>query len=457
MSLDIQGIEGTDETLSGRGGLALFVRYICSIGILRELECLLGYLRKSRKGLQINEVFKQILCFFCDGTGLHMTGFDRLKDDPGYAATIGTRSKDMASSHTMKRFFKAAGMCATGVFRHLLRRLFIWRLQMEQPSVIAITADTMVMNNDDAGKREGVQPTYKKVKGFQPLHFIWNGRIIDAVFRGGKKSGNYGNVVCNSLRRLIKMIRKQYDSSVPIIVRFDAGFYDEKIFKALHDMGVFFVATGKIYDYIKTHVGGSDISKWQRVSRNGQTFAYREFGHRAGTWSQFFRAIYTCSLHDEKENCYLEFARPETVIITNLGMNDALDYLCDEETAAHLTSCEGVIEQHHARGADELPHRGIKEFGTEKLPFKRFGPNCAYYYCMLISFFIFESYKRDVLHDMVSPLSYANTVRRKAIDFAAKIVRSGRRVVMKVQRAVLDYLQLDELWRRCGCAVPIGT
>jgi hypothetical protein len=31
----------------------------------------------------------------------------------------------------------------------------------------------MVLDNDEALRREGCDPTYKKVKGFQPLHLIW--------------------------------------------------------------------------------------------------------------------------------------------------------------------------------------------------------------------------------------------------------------------------------------------
>ena len=63
---------------------------------------------------------------------------------------------------------------------------------MERPPVINLTLDTMVMDNDEAQKRHGVQPTYKKVKGFQPLQMIWKNKIVDAIFRGGKKHGSTG-------------------------------------------------------------------------------------------------------------------------------------------------------------------------------------------------------------------------------------------------------------------------
>jgi hypothetical protein len=39
---------------------------------------------------------------------------------------------------------------------------------------------------------------------------------------------------------------------------------------------------------------------------------------------------------------------------------------------------------------------------------------------MLISFFLFETYKEDVLKEVIPIGSYATTVRRKVLDFAAK-------------------------------------
>jgi hypothetical protein len=45
----------------------------------------------------------------------------------------------------------------------------------------------MGMDNNEAKKRHGVEPTYKKYLGFQPLQIIWNRKIVDAIFRGGSK------------------------------------------------------------------------------------------------------------------------------------------------------------------------------------------------------------------------------------------------------------------------------
>ncbi|MDM8521994.1 hypothetical protein QUF80_01375 [Desulfococcaceae bacterium HSG8] len=57
----IDKIEETGDNLTGRGCLAFFVRYLTNIGIFSLLLGHFGDLRKSKKGLPIEDLFKQIL------------------------------------------------------------------------------------------------------------------------------------------------------------------------------------------------------------------------------------------------------------------------------------------------------------------------------------------------------------------------------------------------------------
>ena len=49
-SVKINGIDITDDTLTSRGGLSLFVRYLDTIGIMSIITRLFGSIRKDRKG-----------------------------------------------------------------------------------------------------------------------------------------------------------------------------------------------------------------------------------------------------------------------------------------------------------------------------------------------------------------------------------------------------------------------
>jgi len=161
--------------------LSLFVRYLEKVSIYSLFTRYFSGMKKNKKGAKLISIIKQILCFFIDGTNLVLRRFEEVKDDKGYRGVIEEKGEEMCSSHTMKRFFGKFHYFMMWNFRRILGILFIWRLKIEKPSVIILSLDTMVMDNDDAKKREGVLPTYKKVRGFQPLQLSWGCYIIDAV------------------------------------------------------------------------------------------------------------------------------------------------------------------------------------------------------------------------------------------------------------------------------------
>jgi len=202
--IQIDSIEKISDTLSDRAGLTLFSRYLSKVGIYSKITKYFGSMRKSKKGIPIENVFKQLFCYFTDGTSFHLTHFDDMAKDKGYVETIENTERAMLSSHSAKRFFKSFSPARIWKFRKLLQDLFIWRLGIEKPNIVIPGIDTMVMDNNSAKIREGVSPTYKKVKGFQPLQIYWNGYLIDAVFRGGKNHSNHSDTVVEALTHIIK-------------------------------------------------------------------------------------------------------------------------------------------------------------------------------------------------------------------------------------------------------------
>jgi hypothetical protein len=89
--------------------LALFIRYLSRINIYEVLFGSFAHLRRSKKGQPIWNIFKQVFCFFYDGMSRHLSYFDQLKEDEGYAAVIENGLEEMVGSHQVKRFFKGKG------------------------------------------------------------------------------------------------------------------------------------------------------------------------------------------------------------------------------------------------------------------------------------------------------------------------------------------------------------
>jgi len=448
--LKINELDVTNDCLTGRAGLSFFVAYLHGINLFPLIDQLFGNLRKSKKGGTAVELFKQIFCFMLDGTSRHLVYFDNLKHDKGYAACIESTENDLASSHAIKRFCKSFSFFKVFLFRHLLQKLFIWRLNITNPAVVELGIDTMVLDNDDAECRHGVKPTYKKKKGFQPLQMNWGRYFVDAVFRGGNKHSNHGDTVQKMITHMVNRIRKEYRNDVPIIIRIDSGFFDQKIFEVCEKLGVGYICGGKMYKDIVAFAEGT--TDWQRFNTPDKEdiWEYAEFGSKRDSWNMFRRALY-CRLINHGPQLRLPGTRPDTIIITNLGLGGRIDELLEQAgQASKYLSAAAILAGYHVRGSDELANRALKDFGHEQLPFTRFTPNAVWYYMMLVGHFLFESFKEDAAEPAVSVAAYASTVRRRLIDIAGKIVRHGGRVVLKIALSSLNLLQLDEVFRRCA-------
>lgn len=442
----------TEDILTSRAGLSLFVRYLRNIVIFPFLEDLFSNIRKSSKGQEISEIFKQLFCFFIDGTSRHLTYFDTLKADEGYAKSIETDPLNMLSSHAIKRFFRLILLPWSFSFRKVLQELFLWRLRIVKPTVIMLGMDTMPMNNDDAEKREGAKPTYKKEKGFQPINLTWCRFIIDTIFRSGDKHSNHGDDAAKMVKRMVTLIRKRYRGDVPIIIRLDSGFFDQKLFKLFESLEICYICGGKLYDDLKVIVSDSDKSQWKIYENENQVWEFMEFGDRRGSWKMFRRCIYCRPVYKDKQMLF-KFARPDTLIYTNLGTNGPIDEQLRTIGLEKMFKAQTIIKEYHGRGSDELVHRALKDFRSEQLPFKRFHQNAAFYYTMVIGFFLYETFKEDVCSPIVSVNSYATTLRRKVLDIAGKIISHAGKITLKVTMSVWNSINFYQLW--CNSESPI--
>lgn len=453
MSDKINKVESTTETLSGRAGISFFMRYIEKIKFYNFFKKIVGNPKGSSKGLSLHQFLKQIMAYFIDGTDMSISGFDRKKEDDSYRATLGNSKDEMASSHQIKRFFRLLAPIGNYVYRKILKRLFIWQLKAIDPNIIILRADTMVMDNDGAQKREKCSPTYKNKKGFQPLQVTWNNFVIDAIFRAGKVHSNHGNDFIKSISKIVKLIRKHFPDK-PIIVLSDTGFEDKFSFDYFDKkLGIGFICSGKKHDYIKEEV--KPHFENGRYYRDGkQVWSYVDCGVKRKSWEEFLRAIYTHHISDSDGRVKLGFGQKESLIFTNIGKNKELTEQLREAGADEILKPESIIELFHSQGKHELVHRSIKEFATkEQLPFKSFGMNRAYYFLMVISYYLYEAYKRDlleVLDKQEHSSMYPNTFRRKFIDFAGKVVSTGRQMILKVFEKLYNNLRLDKLWKMCN-------
>ena len=409
-------------------------------------------MKGSMKGITTREFLIQFMSFIMDGSHTSISYFDQLKTDDVHAALLETEPDRLASSHQIKRFFRRFVQTNKGkhLFREIIAELFLRRLEIEQPEHIILGIDTMVLDNNDAQKREGVEYTYKNKNGFQPLHITWGPFLADVIFRKGSTHSNHGNDFIESVSRIVYLIRKRYSKDIPIILVADSGFLDQKAFKVFEKtLKINYVVTGKFYGDLWDTIKKIPKKTFNRYEHNG-FWKYVELGWQYASWDRMRRAVFTSLVTEDSGQTKLDFMRINSIIITNLGMDEKLNEQLQAAGIGHYTDIEQVIRISHNRGRNELVHRSLKELATkEQLPFKNFEMNSAHYYLQAITHIMFESYKRDITDEVIPVTSYPNTFRRKLIDFAVKIVSHGGQLTMKVREFIMHRLKLDELWLRC--------
>ncbi len=444
----ISSIGITNDCLTNRAGLALFSTYLQSIQLIPMMEKMFGSMRKNKKGVPVVDMFLQLLCFFMDGTCRHLTWFDHLKNEKSYAPLIGCKEEYLASSHAVKRFFRAFAFLGFRPFRLLLQKIFLWRLNIEKPTIIELGIDSMVLDNNDALRREGVETTYKKVNGYHPIQMNWGRFFVDAVFQVGSNHSNHETIVAMMLFTIVVQIRKYYRVDVPIIVRMDSGFYDQKLFEICEALHIGYICGGKLYKNVKELAKESTTWSNFKSSDKKEIWEYTEFMCKQKEWKLARRTIYSRLIQHDRQ-LVAPGLGTDSVIITNLGMGGLIDDLLCQVDANNYLLAHDILGNYHNRGNDELANRAIKNFGEEQLPFKNFDANAAWYFLMLLGNNLFESFKVDVSASVISTSVYADTFRRKFIDTSAKIVRNGNKLIMKVTAACMQRLQFDHLFERC--------
>lgn len=452
MGTKITNIGITSDKISARGGVSLFLRYIEKIKLYGLISNFFpSAFSSNSKGLQLQQFLKQMFAFFIDGTNMAISGFDQSKKDEGFAALLECNSCELASSHQIKRFFAKMSFINDLVFNKILHELFIWRLLLTKPTIIELGIDTMVMDNDSARKREGNEVTYKQKKGFQPLHISWGPFLIDVLFRKGSAHSNHGTDYIDRVTAIVKLIRKRYSKEVPIIICADSGFADQKAYDYFEQtLHIHYITTGKVYKEIKEYVQILPLESFDEIAKGNILWQFVEFGNKLGTWSKHRRCIFT-RLHRAEDGQYvIGFGKPDNVIYTNIGQCKIADDLLKAAGGSNYFEAKTIVKKSHERGADELIHRSIKELATkEQLPFKSFGKNRAYYFLLVITHFIFETYKQDVTADIIPVTAYPNSFRRIVIDFAVKITSGARRIVLNVTKSIHQNIKILELWNRC--------
>ena len=111
---------------------------------------------------------------------------------------------------------------------------------------------------------------------------------------------------------------------------------------------------------------------------------------------------------------FCPFARPETLIYTNLGMGETIDEGLRQVGLEKMMSPEEIVASYHGQGKRRMGAcRYLRTLAAKSFLLNGLLRTSAFYYTMVTAFFLYEVFKEDVCAPGIEVSSYATRVRRK--------------------------------------------
>lgn len=497
----IDRVEGTRSLLVSEGGVGIFVRYLRESGIIDEVTRVLGgYVKRNRKGVPAREMIEQVMAYIAQDCKRTIEGFNAKKKDKGYLKLCGWKEHVSADAvwrmmHRVKDYEEFEKKV-----NDILRRMVRWGEEGE--AYITIGADSKSWKQAYGRKREGVEPTYAKEKGYHPLMFFVNGMVAEVHFRRGSVHCNAGDEVMKGLKRLKEEAQRRTGGERDVVVRMDAGFFDGENFKAMEEEGMKFVVGGRVTKDVHRVVEG--IQGWDVLWDDGRIIEkemerldgevvrilkieggcqYRvgvtEYG--CSSWERSYGML-AMRLMERKDVPVLFKGLLTRVAYTNMTEENVPQGFVEDYADEDESWVCALARFYHGRGEDELTFRRMLEVWSENLPFLNYEANAVFFCFLALTLNALMLYWENVLRPLhgetlfaresytprqrvVKPKRrrnrkvrrwiYVRTLQEMFFHIPGRIVHRGRSVILQVPDWLFRHLRLDEVFDRVCRAGPV--
>jgi len=293
-----------------------------------------------------------------------------------------------------------------------------------------IDATEIVANKANA------QWTYKKNKGFMPMvgHIAETGQIVAVDFRQGNVSPAQNNLA----------FIEQCSQSLPEgcglkALRIDAAGYQTKIIQYCDEKTIKYAIRAKTSAAMRAQIEAASDSDWkpllnsQEKKISGQD-TYRTSFCIGGYEKPFTLIVQRTAIEGQAS---LDLGAQDNADEINLGRYVYRAIATNQEA---LNDSE-IIHWYNQRGEDS--ENRIKElkldFGGDTLPCSDFNANALYFLISALSYNVFALMRQLLPQELVH--HRAKTLRWRLFAIAAKVVRTGRQLLVKMRedhRVLLD-------------------
>lgn len=420
----------TTDNLTSRAGLLAIAQVMQSLHLEERINQLFS-LPKSNRGYLPSSYLQTLILMQHEGS-FHLDDVDNLHQDLALTEVLGL--KQIPKATAIGNWLRKTGSDdKTFEFLTELNKVF---LQTALHNKKAITLD-IDATEIISGKKEA-KWTYKKNQGYMPIvgHIAEIGQVVASEFRDGNTSPAKQN-----LEFIWQCEAGLPDNCMVKFLRIDAAGYQTNIIKYCDEKQIGYAIRAKLNSTIKHEINSLDESAW--------TPMLNKYGEEIRK-QQTYRTV----------NCIGDYEQPFTLIIQRKRIDGQteLDLTEDHKETEQIISekyiYRAIATNRNNLSDSELIHwynqraedseNRIKElkldFGADVLPCSDFKANALYFTICTLSFNLY-ALMRMLLPEQLSH-HRVTTMRMKLYAMAAKVVKTGREIFVKLQSKNQQLLEL---------------
>ena len=419
----------TKDQLTSRAGLLLPAQLMDTLSLSQRIDRYFPQ-PQSNRGFKPS-VFVQTLMLMQHDESFHLDDVRHLKEDNALRAVLGL--KHLPSATAIGDWLRRTGKHQTinTACEEVNKLLLKSALHNCKQVTLDIDATEIIASKADA------KWTYKSNQGYMPMvgHIAQTGQVVACDFRDGNQSPN-----SNNLEFIIQCQKALPEGCTVQNLRIDAAGYQTNIIKHCNDNGIYYTIRAVMSSVIKEAIDATIEADWQpMLNKKGEAIKGQDT----------FRTVH-CIGGYEEEPFTLIIQRKRLKGQAELDLDSGLNneevinghyiYRAIATSKDALTDSQ-IIHWYNQRGEDS--ENRIKElkldFGGDTLPCSDKEANALYFNIAALSYNLF-ALMRALLPEELAQHRII-TIRWRLYAIAAKVVKTGRQLFVKVSRRHRNLLQ----------------
>jgi len=421
------GVEIGDEHLTSHGGLSVLEAYLDRLSLRQHLDSRFSHLDGTTYSAA--DVLSLLLASKIMGDD-RMRDLRRFRRDEAVKVILGLPRvpHPTTASRLLERMSAGDLFSMECLWAEILRE----RLLAGRKSVVVDVDSTPLLQ---WGRQEGIAKGYcPKRRGGKTYNVnlafdAKTGLPLHQMLRPGNRNSLGPR---EEFRWFLEFLFTLVLPHVPhVIFRADSGYFAGYVFDALEAEGARYVvsARGEIFPGLEP-----DAVTWTKPRRGIQ---YGEFRYRKKGWKEARRFVIKRDHHRESQLRIDGLWDTDVVIVTN-----------------QKGSPKRVVQFYNARGtAEQYIAEGKQSFAFEKFPSRRFLVNKIDFALKTMAMGFLIGFREEMLPDSLKR-HRPGTVRVLFVNVAAKLVRTGRRMFLRLTKAVRHREAWEQIFVRLGRAPP---